>query len=154
MLNVTHYDWTANNIRYGLDISRRVGGKHFMISTSFNGRGPVRYKRWLNRRNNIWRIANVWCHPLKRGLGIPPTTDTHSAKVDGYFWIGRPGYSGGKCNGGPLPIGSWWPERALMFAKNSTTWLRPPRGIATAGPRARACAPTRATRSRQMDART
>ncbi len=27
MLNVTHYDWTRNNIRHGLDISRRVGGK-------------------------------------------------------------------------------------------------------------------------------
>ncbi len=128
MLNVTHYDWTRNNIRHGLDISRRVGGKPFIISTSFNGRGPVHYKRWLSRRNNIWRIANVWCHPLKRGLGIAPTTRTDHPKADGYFYIGRPGFSGGSCNGGPLPVGSWWPKRALMFAKNATTWLSPPRG--------------------------
>ena len=39
MLNVTHYSWTGYNIRHGLDISRRVGGKPFIISTSFNGRG-------------------------------------------------------------------------------------------------------------------
>ena len=40
MLNTTHYDWTSRNIRYGLDVSRRVGGKPFVVSTHFNGRGP------------------------------------------------------------------------------------------------------------------
>ena len=128
MLNVTHYDWTANNIRHGLAISRRVGGKPFIISTSFNGRGPVHYRRWINRRKNIWRTINVWCHPLRRGLGIPPTTSTHHPKVDGYFYIGRPGFSGGSCNGGPLPIGSWFESRALMFGRYATNWIRPPRG--------------------------
>ena len=128
MLNVTHYDWTANNIRHGLDISRRVGGKPFIISTSFNGRGPVHYRRWINRRKNIWRTVNVWCHPLKRGLGIAPTTKTHHRKVDAYFYIGRPGFSGGSCNGGPLPVGSWFESRALMFGRYATNWIRPPRG--------------------------
>ena len=40
MLNATHYDWTRANIQHGLDISRRVGGKHFIINTAENGRGP------------------------------------------------------------------------------------------------------------------
>jgi endoglucanase len=129
MLNVTHYDWTANNIKHGLKISRLTGGKHFIISTAFNGRGPVHYKKWINRSRHVWRIINVWCHPLKRGLGPAPTTSTaRPDKVDGYMWIGRPGYSGGSCNGGPLPVGTWWPERALMYASYATDWLRPPAG--------------------------
>jgi len=127
MLNMTHYSWTGYNIRHGLDISRRVGGKPFIISTSFNGRGPVHYKRWVNRAKNIWRRVNVWCHPLMRGLGPAPTTTTAHPKVDAYLYVGRPGYSGGSCNGGPLPIGSWFERRALMFGKYATDWILPPR---------------------------
>ena len=122
MLNVTHYDWTKANVRHGLKISRRVGGKPFIVNTAANGRGPV---HWRNARR---RVMNVWCHPLKRGLGIPPTTATGHPLVDAYMWIGRPGYSGGSCNGGPLPVGAWWPARALMLAKYSTRWISPPRG--------------------------
>ncbi len=135
MLNVTHYDWTANNIRHGLDISSRVGGKPFIISTSFNGRGPVHFRRWISRRRHLWRRVTVWCHPLRRGLGIAPTTRTHHPKVDGYFYIGRPGYSGGSCNGGPLPVGSWYGKRALMFGRWATNWIRPPRGTRFGHPR-------------------
>ena len=43
MLNATHYDWTRNNIRYGLKLSRLVGGKHFIINTAENGRGPIHH---------------------------------------------------------------------------------------------------------------
>ena len=125
MLNVTHYDWTARNIRYGLEVSRRVGGKPFVISTHFNGRGPVYYRKRRGKRN--LRI-NVHCHPRHRGLGIPPTTLTAHPKVDAYFWIGRPGYSGGSCNGGPLPVGTWWPARALALARNVTSQLGPQPG--------------------------
>jgi endoglucanase len=128
MLNVTHHDWTRNNIRHGLAISRRVGGKPFIINTSYNGRGPVHYRRWVGRHR--WRMINVWCHPRRRGLGIPPTTRTDHPKVDAYMWINRPGYSAGACNGGPLPVGSWWPERALMYARWQTHWLSPPRKTA------------------------
>jgi len=124
MLNATHHDWTRSNIRHGLAISRRVGGKHFIINTSYNGRGPLHY------RNHKRRVINVWCHPPRRGLGIRPTTRTDHPKVDAYMWINRPGYSAGACNGGPLPVGSWWPERALMYARWQTSWLSPPRGTA------------------------
>ena len=125
MLNVTHYDWTLNNIRYGLKVSRRVGGTPFIINTAYNGRGPVHYRQRIGGRR---RRINVWCHPLKRGLGIPPTTSTHHPKVDAYMWIGRPGFSSGGCNGGPSKAGAWWEERALMFARYATDWIRPPRG--------------------------
>jgi endoglucanase len=128
MLNVTHHDWTRANIRHGLSISRRVGGKPFVVSTSYNGRGPVHYRRWINRGRHIWRTINVWCHPGMRGLGPPPTTATDHAKVDAYLYMNRPGYSAGACNGGPTPVGTWWPARALMYAKYATNWLGPPSG--------------------------
>jgi endoglucanase len=132
MLNVTHYDWTAENIRHGLEISRRTGGKPFIISTAFNGRGPVHLRKRvrISGKKKAWRTLNVWCHPLKRGLGPAPSTSTAHPKVDAYMWIGRPGYSGGSCNGGPLPVGKFWTSRALMFAQFATDWIGPPRGTA------------------------
>jgi endoglucanase len=121
MLNVTHYDWTSSNIRHGMKISRRVGGKPFIVSTAVNGRGPVHY------RARSGRVINVWCHPRGRGLGPAPTIDTGYSRVDAFMWIGRPGYSAGGCNGGPNRTGAFWPARALMFARYATGWLRPPR---------------------------
>jgi endoglucanase len=128
MLNVTHHDWTRNNVQHGLEISRLVGGKHFIINTSYNGRGPLHYRRWINRAKHMWRRVNVWCHPGLRGLGPAPTTATSNPRVDAYMYINRPGYSAGACNGGPLPIGTWWPERGLMYAEYQTDWEAPPRG--------------------------
>jgi endoglucanase len=128
MLNVTHHDWTRHNMLHGLEISRLTGGKHFIINTSYNGRGPIHYRKWLNREKRIWRTINVWCHPGLRGLGPPPTTDTSNRMVDAYMYINRPGYSAGACNGGPLPIGTWWPDRGLMYARYATDWEAPPPG--------------------------
>ena len=124
MVNVTHYDWTANNIRYGRRVSRLVGGKPFIVSTSFNGRGPVHV---AGSANGHHRGLNVWCHPKMRGSGPPPRTDP-APKVDALMWIGRPGYSAGGCNGGPSTVGAWWQARALMFGKYATNWWRPPKG--------------------------
>jgi len=121
MLNVTHYEWTRENIRYGRKLSRRLGGKHFVISTAMNGRGSVRVPRGK-------RKFNVLCHPLYRGAGPYPTTRTADRLVDAYLWINRAGYSGGSCNDGPLPVGTWWPDRALMFARYQSQRLSPQRG--------------------------
>jgi endoglucanase len=128
MLNVTHHEWTRANVLHGLDISRRVGGKPFIINTSYNGRGPLHYRKWINKAQHKWRTINVWCHPGLRGLGPAPTTATSHPKVDAYMYINRPGYSAGSCNGGPLPVGTWWPDRALMYAQYATDWEAPPRG--------------------------
>jgi endoglucanase len=128
MLNATHHDWTRNNIQHGLQLSRMVGGKHFIINTSYNGRGPLHYRRWINKAHHKWRTINVWCHPGLRGLGPPPTTDTRNPLVDAFMYINRPGYSAGSCNGGPLPVGTWWPARALMYATYATDWVSAPRG--------------------------
>jgi endoglucanase len=118
MLNATHYDWTRENVRHGIDISRRVGGKHFVINTAENGRGPVHFRRANGRR------ITVWCNPPRRGLGPPPTTDTSHPLVDAYLWINRPGYAQ-SCMKRPI---AWYPPRALKYARWATDWESPPRG--------------------------
>jgi endoglucanase len=138
MLNVTHKDWTAANVKHGAELSRLTGGKHFIVNTSENGRGPVHYRRWISRKDpKVWRRVNVWCHAQKRGLGPAPTTSPSLRPdlVDAYLYVNRPGYSAGSCNGGPLPIGSWWADRALDLARHSTSWLREPRGYVNGWPR-------------------
>jgi endoglucanase len=123
MVNVTHFDWTINNVRYGQKVSRKLGGKPFVVSTSYNGRGPVHYKTSKHGRR-----INVFCNVRYRGLGPVPTTNTGFRKVDAFLWLNRPGISGaGSCNGAPKN-GAWWPARALMFAKYATSYLGPPRG--------------------------
>ena len=57
MLNATHYDWTAANIRHGLEISRLTGGKHFVVNTAENGRGPVHYRSWISSRRHDQRLV-------------------------------------------------------------------------------------------------
>jgi endoglucanase len=118
MLNATHYDWTQANIRYGLEVSRLTGGKHFVVNTAENGRGPVHVRQANGRR------LTVWCNPGLRGLGPPPTTDTSHPKVDAYLWINRPGYAQ-SCQGRKI---GWFLPRALSYARYATTWESPPRG--------------------------
>jgi endoglucanase len=125
MLNVTHYDWTAANIEHGLEISRLTGGKHFVINTAENGRGPVHYRKWIDRSRHIWRRITVWCNPGLRGLGPAPTTETSRPdKVDAYLWINRPGYAQ-ICQGRPI---AWYLPRALTLTRYATDWERPPPG--------------------------
>ncbi len=131
MLNVTHYDWTAANVKYGRVLSRRLGGKHFIINTASNGRGPVHFRRRVGNRN---RQIVINCHPLFRGLGPKPTTNTGDPLVDAYMWISRPGYSSGSCNGGPR-VGDWWLKRAFDFAQYATERKRPTRATAFGFPR-------------------
>ncbi|MGI8749693.1 MAG: glycoside hydrolase family 6 protein, partial [Thermoleophilaceae bacterium] len=122
MVNVTHFDWTSNNIRYGRKVSRLVGGKPFVVSTSYNGRGAVHY------RAKNGRGVNVFCNVRYRGVGPAPSTKTGFAKVDAFLWLNRPGISGaGRCNGAP-PNGDWWPARGLMFGRYATQLIGPPRG--------------------------
>ncbi len=119
MLNVTHYEWPLNNIRYGWEISRLVGNKPFIINTGSTGRGPYQYYRRVEGR--LKRFV-TWCNPPRRGLGVPTTADTGFARVDAFVWLDRPGLSDGTCNGGP-PVGEWWDERAIDLARRATNWL-------------------------------
>lgn len=110
VLNSTHFDWTAREVGYGQAISARLGGQHFIVSTAANGRGP------LVPHSRVRYGNEILCNPPGRALGPRPTTYTGVAQIDGFFWIGNAGRSGGACRPGAPPTGAWWPEYALGLA--------------------------------------
>ncbi len=103
-LNVSNYFLTSDNISFGTELSRLVGGKHFVIDTSRNGNGGTSKAQW--------------CNPSGQALGSAPTTRTNNPLVDALLWIKQPGESDGTCNGGPQ-AGTWWAEFAVGLASRS-----------------------------------
>jgi endoglucanase len=108
-LNVSNFYRTSAVIRYGRQLSRRLGGAHFVIDTSRNGNGP-----------SLEDDAGgpKWCNPPGRALGRAPSTSTGQRKVDAYLWVKEPGASDGTCRAGAPPAGHWWPEYALQLVRN------------------------------------
>ena len=100
-LNVSNFYTTSENVRFGERLSGLIGGKHFIIDTSRNGRGSAN---------------GEWCNPAGRGLGASPTVETGHRLVDAFLWIKRPGESDGSCKGAPA-AGQWYVEYALGLAK-------------------------------------
>ncbi len=107
-LNVSNFRETGELASYGGEVSRRLGGAHFVIDTSRNGRGPTK--------------SGAWCNPPKRGLGARPTTTTNNPIVDALLWIKVPGESDGTCRHG-RPAGEWWPSYALGLAQRAVPKL-------------------------------
>ncbi|MET8097418.1 glycoside hydrolase family 6 protein [Streptomyces sp. NPDC005236] len=103
-LNVSNFQTDTVSKEYGVRLSGRLGGKHFVVDTSRNGNGP---------------LEGVWCNPPGRALGTPPTTATGEPALDAYLWIKRPGESDGECGGGPA-AGRWWPDYALGLTRGTT----------------------------------
>ena len=103
-LNVSNFHTTAEQITYGDALSALVGGKHYVIDTSRNGRGSAG--------------DSEWCNPDGRALGERPSSNTGHSLVDAYLWVKRPGESDGACNGHP-PAGTWMPEYALGLAQRA-----------------------------------
>src|SRR5204863_74758 len=68
-LNVSNYKATSTEIAYGKEISKLLGGKHFVIDTSRNGNGPPKC-------NESADDEKCWCNPPGRALGSPPTATT------------------------------------------------------------------------------
>jgi endoglucanase len=113
LLNSTHFDWTSREIKYGRQISKMTGGKHFIVNTGEGGRGPL-VPRDIVRQGN-----EVLCNPPGRGLGPRPTTHTGYPNVDMFAWTTNPGESGGRCGAGAPPTGAYWPAYALMLVQNA-----------------------------------
>ena len=100
-LNISNFLGTSVNVAYGMEVSKRVGGKHFVIDTSRNGQNAT--------------DAGNWCNPTGQRIGQTPTTRTGNPLVDAFLWIKAPGESDGTCGGGPA-AGKWWGEYALGLA--------------------------------------
>src|SRR3954465_10821925 len=96
-LNISNFLGNSVNIAYGTEVSKRVGGKHFIIDTSRNG--------------VITERAGNWCDPKGQRVGTRPTSQTGNPLVDAYLWIKTPGESDGTCGGGPA-AGKWGGEDA------------------------------------------
>ncbi|EGX54677.1 endo-1,4-beta-glucanase [Streptomyces zinciresistens K42] len=107
-VNVSNFYSTEDSIRYGKELSAKVGGKPFLVDTSRNGNGPYTGGDPKER----------WCNPPGRALGEAPTTETSDPLVDAYVWVKRPGESDGECKGGPK-AGEWWARYALELARAS-----------------------------------
>jgi len=104
-LNVSNYQSTDVNIAYGEKLSKLLGGKHFLIDTSRNGKGSTN---------------GQWCNPRGQALGIAPTTNTGHPLVDAFLWVKQPGESDGTCGGGPK-AGSWWTDIAIELSRAAAT---------------------------------
>jgi endoglucanase len=117
-LNSSHYDWTNNELRYG-DKVAKILRAHFVVSTSVNGRGPLR------PHNRVENGNEILCNPSGRGLGPRPTTATGDRFADAFMWIGIPGRSNGQCHPGDPPNATWFPAYALALARNANGQLGP-----------------------------
>jgi len=101
--NVSNYQFLADEIEYGRAVSELVGGKHFIVDTSRNGKGPHKTE---------------WCNAPGVAIGRAPTTQTGQSFIDAFLWVKLPGESDGPCNGG-VPTGKFWTERALEMIRTS-----------------------------------
>jgi endoglucanase len=108
-LNVSNFFSTKKVIGYGRELSRHLGGAHFVIDTSRNGNGAT-------LKDDAG--GPKWCNPPGRAVGRSPTTSTGRSKVDAYLWVKTPGDSDGTCRAGAPPAGHWWPEYALQLVQN------------------------------------
>lgn len=100
-LDVSNYQTTPEQIAYGERVSALLGGKHYVIDTSRNGRGPARPG------------PLSWCNPPGRALGVRPSVRTAGAHADAYLWVKGPGESDGACGRGEPAAGTWWDDYAV-----------------------------------------
>ncbi|MFJ8928584.1 MULTISPECIES: glycoside hydrolase family 6 protein [unclassified Streptomyces] len=104
-VNVSNFYTTEDSVKYGKELSAKVGNKPFVVDTSRNGNGPYTGGAADER----------WCNPPGRALGETPTTKTGDPQVKAYLWVKRPGESDGTCKGGPK-AGEWWGAYAEKLA--------------------------------------
>jgi endoglucanase len=117
------FNTSGINLRY----ADTTGTTHFVIDTSRNGVGPWNFGSSYPNDG----VAQDWCNPPDRGLGLRPTANTGNSLVDAYLWIKIPGESDGQCTRGTAgpqdpergivdpAAGAWFPEMALELVHNA-----------------------------------
>jgi endoglucanase len=101
-LNVSNFNPTGNEIRYGDAVLDAVGDHRLgmVIDTSRNGNGTTRDQQF--------------CDPPGRKVGEYPTANTGVNRVDAYLWVKQPGESDG-CLAG---AGQFLPEQAYQLVRH------------------------------------
>jgi|GEM_PF-716909 len=110
--NNANFNFTSEEIAWGERVSAAVAGKHFIIDTSRNGRGP--YTKVHDGD------CEPWANPPGRALGALPAANTGHPLVDAFYWLKTPGASDGDCGSFPA-AGTWMPEYALGLCKEPPT---------------------------------
>jgi len=116
--NSTHQVRTLKEIRFARTLVRMLGGTpHYVINTAVNGRGPLIPKNRMKHGNSFR------CNAPGRGLGPRPTSAVPAQyrNLDGFFWIGNPGRSAGRCvrSADAPPTGAFWLDYALELIRNA-----------------------------------
>ncbi|WP_101831951.1 glycoside hydrolase family 6 protein [Frankia canadensis] len=107
-VNVANYYRTGDEVSRAEIVAGLLGGAHYVVDTSRNGRGPAS------------GLANAWCNPPGRGLGIRPTTETGYPHADAFLWVKTPGASDGECGRGDPSAGTWWQRAATDLVRNAS----------------------------------
>jgi endoglucanase len=118
-VNATHNDWTTSDVAFGQQIARLTGGKHFIVQTDDNGRGPLVPKDKVDNGNEDL------CNPTGRGTG-PLSWNTGYKYVDGFLWFNNPGNSDGPCGEGDPAIAEFWPQYAVGLVQHGTNQVTGP----------------------------
>ena len=90
-LGASHFDWTSNEVSYGMKISHALGGKHFVINTNSNAHGPK--PRYYSP------YYHGGLHPARRGDRAAAHGATPDPHIDAFLWLGTPGFEAGVCLG-------------------------------------------------------
>ncbi|MGC9220052.1 MAG: glycoside hydrolase family 6 protein [Solirubrobacteraceae bacterium] len=119
-VNATHNDWTTTDVHFGQEIAKLTGGKHFIVQTDNNGRGPLVPADRAKQGNELL------CNPPDRGTG-PLSWDTGYEYVDGFLWFNNVGDSDGSCGAGDPSIATFWPAYAVSMVQHGTRAVTGPR---------------------------
>ena len=118
-VNATHFDWTSRELYYGQQISKRLGGVHFVVNTGTSGQGP------LVPADRVHHGNEVLCNPPGRGLG-PFSTNPGYRGADAFLWFDNPGGSGGQCVPGAPPTATFWPVYAVGLVQHRSLGVTGP----------------------------
>jgi endoglucanase len=128
--------WHFTDEWYDQNLGSAKPTLRFVIDTSRNGRG-----HWSppNPPYPNKGVAQDWCNPPGRGLGVRATANTNVPLVDAFLWIKVPGESDGSCARGlgtpgqtvdpewgviDPAAGQWFRQQALQLAQLANPPLR------------------------------
>ncbi len=119
-VNSTHHEWVTSEIHFGQQISRYLGGAHFVVQTGSAGRGPT-----LNPHPKTQGVEDL-CNPAGTGLG-PLTWNTGYKDVDGLLWYANVGFTANiPCHDGEPGLATFWPEYAYGIVQRRVNQITGP----------------------------